>query len=185
MWTSSTNCDRLMCTLYTIRMGFLMSTPPHAIAACLWFDHDAEDAARFYAATFPGSEIRAIHRSAAGDPAMRQGDVLTVEFSVLGMPFVGLNGGPRFRFSEAVSFQVYTDDQAQTDRYWKAIVDNGGSESRCGWCEDRYGLSWQIVPRRLLALLSAGGGAGERAMQAMLAMTRIDIAAIETAANGA
>jgi predicted 3-demethylubiquinone-9 3-methyltransferase (glyoxalase superfamily) len=161
-----------------------VTTPPHPIAACLWFDHDAEDAARFYAATFPDSEIRAIHRSAADNPSTRKGDVLTVEFTVLGMPFVGLNGGPQFRFSEAVSFQVYTDDQAQTDRCWNAIVGNGGSVSQCGWCKDRYGLSWQIVPRRLLALLSASGSAGERAMQAMLTMTRLDIAAIEAAASG-
>ncbi len=150
------------------------------IAPCLWFDGNAEDAATFYAATFPDSRIDAINRSPSDYPAGKQDDVLTVEFTVLGMPFVGLNGGPQFSFDEAISFQVYTDDQEETDRYWHAIVDNGGSESMCGWCKDRFGLSWQIVPRILLdALRSADPAAGKRAMDTMMEMKKIDIAAIE------
>ncbi len=160
------------------------NTPSNPISACLWFNHNAEEAARFYAETFPDSRIKAIHRSPGDNPSGKKGDVLTVEFTVLGMSFVGLNGGPQFPFTEAVSFQVYTDDQEQTDRYWNAIVAGGGSESQCGWCKDRFGLSWQIVPRSLLAALSAGGIAGERAMAAMLKMKKIDIAAVEAAAKG-
>jgi predicted 3-demethylubiquinone-9 3-methyltransferase (glyoxalase superfamily) len=157
----------------------------HKIAPCLWFDGNAEEAAGFYARTFPDSRIDAVHRAPSDYPDGKEGDVLTVEFTVLGMPFVGLNGGPQFTFDEAISFQVYTDDQAETDRYWHAIVDNGGVESVCGWCRDRFGLSWQIAPRVLLdALKSSDRAAGKRAMDAMMTMTKIDIAAVEAAIRG-
>jgi 2-polyprenyl-6-hydroxyphenyl methylase/3-demethylubiquinone-9 3-methyltransferase len=155
------------------------------IAPCLWFDGRAEEAATFYAATFPDSRVDAVHRSPADYPSGRAGDVLTVEFTVLGQPFVGLNGGPEFRFSEAVSFQVYTDTQEETDRLWNAIISNGGAESQCSWCRDRFGLSWQIVPRALLAAITdPDQDAAKRAMQAMMGMTRIDIATIEAARRG-
>jgi len=151
---------------------------------CLWFDKDAQDAARFYAATFPDSRVIAV-REAPGDyPGGRKGDVLTVEFTVLGLPCLGLNGGPVFRHSEAFSFQVATDSQEETDRYWNAIVGNGGAESQCGWCKDRWGLSWQITPRALTEGLAAGGDEAARTFRAMMAMTRIDIAAIQTARRG-
>ena len=120
------------------------------IAPCLWFNKNAEEAANFYAAIFPDSRVNKVHRSPGDYPGGKVGDILTVEFTVLGLRFTGLNGGPDFTFDEAVSFQVYTEDQAETDRYWNAIVDGGGSESQCGWCKDKFGLSWQIVPRRLL-----------------------------------
>jgi predicted 3-demethylubiquinone-9 3-methyltransferase (glyoxalase superfamily) len=154
------------------------------ISACLWFNHNAEEPARFYAETFPDSRVGAVLRSPADNPGGKKGDVLTVEFTVLGMSFVGLNGGPQFPFTEAVSFQVYTDDQEQTDRYWDAIVSNAGAESQCGWCKDRFGLSWQIVPRPLFVAMTAGGAASERAMAAMLKMKKIDIAAVEAALKG-
>ena len=154
------------------------------IAPCLWFDGKAEEAANFYAATFPDSRVDAVHRSPVDYPAGRAGDALTVEFTVLGMAFVGLNGGPTFTFDEAISFQVYTDDQEETDRYWNAIVDNGGSESECSWCKDRFGLSWQIVPRALTGALASGGPGAARAMSAMMGMRKIDIAAIEAAVRG-
>jgi predicted 3-demethylubiquinone-9 3-methyltransferase (glyoxalase superfamily) len=155
------------------------------IAPCLWFDGNAEDAARFYAQTFPDSRIDAINRSPSDYPAGKEGDALTVEFTVLGMPFLGLNGGPHFSFDEAISFQIYTDDQAETDRYWHAIVDAGGSESDCGWCKDRFGLSWQIVPRALMdAIKSSDRAAAKRAMDAMMQMKKIDIATIEAAVRG-
>ncbi|WP_374943137.1 VOC family protein [Sphingomonas sp.] len=155
------------------------------IAPCLWFDGTAHDAATFYAATFPDSRVDAVHRAPGDYPSGQEGDVLTVEFTVLGMPFVGLNGGPHFTFNEAVSFQVYTDDQAETDRYWHAIVEGGGSESQCSWCKDRWGLSWQIVPRALTqALASPDKAAAKRAFEAMMTMTRIDVAAIEAAVRG-
>ena len=154
------------------------------IAPCLWFDGNAEAAANFYAATFPDSRVDAVNRSPADYPSGKEGDVLVVEFTVLGMPFIGLNGGPNFTFDEAVSFQVHTDDQAETDRYWDAITKDGGSESVCGWCKDKFGLSWQITPRALTAAMSRGGDAGKRAMQAMMGMVKIDIAAIEAAVNG-
>jgi predicted 3-demethylubiquinone-9 3-methyltransferase (glyoxalase superfamily) len=155
------------------------------IAPCLWFNGNAEDAARFYAQTFPESGIDAINRSPSDYPDGKEGDVLTVEFTVLGMPIMGLNGGPQFSFDEAISFQIYTDDQTETNRYWHAIVDAGGSEGDCGWCKDRFGLSWQIVPRALLdALRSSDRAAAKRAMEAMMQMKKIDIATIEAALKG-
>ncbi|MGE0800107.1 MAG: VOC family protein [Lautropia sp.] len=154
------------------------------IAACLWFDKNAEEAAAFYAATFPDSRVDAVLRSPGDYPSGSKGDVLTVEFTVLGMPFLGINGGPQFRFDEAVSFQVYTADQQETDRYWSSIVDNGGSEGPCGWCKDRFGLSWQITPRALMDAMTSGGAGAERAMAAMMKMKKIDIAAIEAARRG-
>ena len=155
------------------------------IAACLWFNGNAEDAAKFYAQTFPDSRIVAINCSPSDFPNGKKGDVLTVEFTVLGMPFLGLNGGPQFSFDEAISFQIYTDDQIDTDRYWHAIVDNGGFEGDCGWCKDRFGLSWQIVPRILMdALKSADPSAAGRAMDAMMQMKKINIDAIEKSVKG-
>jgi 2-polyprenyl-6-hydroxyphenyl methylase/3-demethylubiquinone-9 3-methyltransferase len=155
------------------------------IAACLWFDGEAEEAANFYATTFPDSEVKSVNRSPADYPSGKAGDVLTVEFTVLGMPFLGLNGGPEFKFDEAISFQVYTDDQEETDRYWNAIVGNGGQESECSWCKDRFGLSWQIVPRRLMQLIADPDTAkARRAMEKMMTMRKIDLAAIEAAAEG-
>jgi 2-polyprenyl-6-hydroxyphenyl methylase/3-demethylubiquinone-9 3-methyltransferase len=155
---------------------------PQKISPCLWFDGNAEEAARFYAETFPDSKVIAVHRWPSDDPAGKAGEVLTVEFTVLGMPFVGLNGGPQFQFDEAISFQVYTDDQAETDRYWNAITRNGGEEAPCGWCKDRFGLSWQIAPRALLdAVTSSDQAAAKRAMDAMMQMKKIDIAAVERA----
>ena len=151
---------------------------------CLWFDKDAEDAARFYAATFPNSEVRAVHRAPGDFPGGKQGDVLTVEFTVLGIPCLGLNGGSHFKHSEAFSFQVATDDQEETDRYWSAIVGNGGQESACGWCKDRWGLSWQITPRALTAAMAAGGAEAKRVFAAMMTMKKIDVAAIEAARRG-
>ena len=151
---------------------------------CLWFDKDAEDAARFYAATFPDSRVTAVQKAPGDFPGGKKGDVLTVEFTVLGVPCLGLNGGPTFRHSEAFSFQIATDDQAETDRYWNAIVGNGGQESACGWCKDRWGLSWQITPRVLTDAFAAGGGEAQRAFAAMMPMTKIDIATIEAARRG-
>jgi len=151
---------------------------------CLWFDKDAEAAARFYAATFPNSEVTAI-REAPGDfPDGKEGQVLTVEFTVLGIPCLGLNGGPAFKQSEAFSFQVATDNQEETDRYWNAIVGNGGQESACGWCKDRWGLSWQITPRTLIEAMAAGGAQAKRAFSAMMTMGKIDVAAIDAARRG-
>ena len=151
---------------------------------CLWFDNDAHEAARFYAATFPGSEVIAVHTAPGDYPGGKKGDVLTVEFTVFGIPCLGLNGGPAFRHSEAFSFQIATDNQEETDRYWSAIVGNGGKESQCGWCKDRWGLSWQITPRALTDALAAGGGEAKRAFEAMMTMKKIDIAAIEAARQG-
>ena len=152
---------------------------------CLWYDGEAEQAARFYAQTFPDSSVGAILRAPADYPSGRRGDVLTVEFTVLGIPCVGLNGGPAFRHCEAFSFQVSTADQQETDRYWNAIVGNGGSESECGWCRDRWGISWQITPRALTeAVADPDRAAARRAFEAMMQMTKIDIAAIEAARRG-
>jgi len=152
------------------------------IAPCLWFNKNAEEAAKFYAATFPDSRITAVHKAPGDYPNGNAGDVLTVEFTVLGQHFVGLNGGPEFTFDEAVSFQVFTDTQEETDRYWNAIVGGGGQESVCGWCKDRFGLSWQIVPRVLTeAMNDPDTAAARRAMEAMMTMKKIDIARIEAA----
>jgi predicted 3-demethylubiquinone-9 3-methyltransferase (glyoxalase superfamily) len=151
---------------------------------CLWFDKEAEAAARFYAATFPDSRVTAVHRAPADYPSGKAGDVLTVEFTVAGIPCLGLNGGPAFRQTEAFSFQIATDDQAETDRYWNAIVGNGGAPSACGWCKDRWGLSWQITPRVLTEAIAAGGDEARRAFEAMMSMEKIDVAAIEAARRG-
>lgn len=152
---------------------------------CLWYNDAAEDAASFYAKTFPDSAVTAVHRAPDDYPGGRQGQVLTVEFRVLGVTCLGLNGGPAFRHSEAFSFQIVTEDQAETDRYWNAIVNNGGSESQCGWCKDRWGLSWQITPRVLLeATTSDDQPAAKRAFNALMRMKKIDIAVIEAARRG-
>lgn len=151
---------------------------------CLWYDKDAEAAARFYTATFPGSVLGAINRAPSDYPSGKAGDVLTVAFTLAGIPCIGLNGGPAFRHTEAFSFQIATDDQEETDRYWNAIVDNGGQESACGWCRDRWGISWQITPRVLTDALAAGGDEAKRVFEAMMGMTKIDVAAIESARRG-
>ena len=152
---------------------------------CLWYDNDALGAATFYAGIFPDSAVGAVHRAPGDYPSGKQGDVLTVEFSVLGIPCIGLNGGPVFKHSEAFSFQVATEDQAETDRLWNAIVGNGGQESECGWCKDKWGLSWQITPRMLIdAIAHPDPAAAKRAFDAMMTMRKIDIAAIEAALRG-
>src|SRR3954463_13125663 len=148
---------------------------------CLWFDGTAQAAAEFYAATFPDSAVKAVHKAPGDYPSGKQGDVLTVEFTVMGIPCLGLNGGPTFKHSEAFSFQVATDNQEETDRYWNAIVGNGGQESQCGWGKDRWGLSWQITPRWLTDAPAAGGAEAKRAFAAMMPMRKIDVAAIEAA----
>lgn len=157
-------------------------TPKNTI--CLWFNNDAQDAARFYAATFPDSQVTAIHEAPSDYPSGKKGDVLTVEFSVAGIPCLGLNGGPIFPHSEAFSFQIATDTQDETDRYWHAIIGNGGQASECGWCKDRWGVSWQIIPRALTEALASGGAEAKRAFDAMMQMQKIDIAAIEAARRG-
>ena len=152
---------------------------------CLWYDRGAEEAARFYAETFPDSAVTAVHRAPGDYPSGKQGDVLTVEFTVIGIPCLGLNGGPTFQHSEAFSFQVATADQAETDRYWNAIVGNGGQESACGWCKDKWGLSWQITPVVLSqAIADPDPAAAKRAFEAMMQMTKIDVAKIEAARRG-
>ena len=152
---------------------------------CLWYDKDAEEAARFYAQTFPDSEVTAVHRAPGDFPGGKQGDVLTVEFTVLGTPCIGLNGGPMFKQTEAFSFQVATENQEETDRYWNAIVDNGGQESACGWCKDKWGLSWQITPVILTqAIGSSDPAVAKRAFDAMMQMQKIDVAKIEAAVRG-
>ena len=160
--------------------------PRHAPnTICLWYDHDAEEAARFYAATFPDSSVDAVHRAPSDFPSGRKGDVLTVHFTVLGIPCIGINGGPAFRHSEAFSFQVATADQEETDRYWNAIVGNGGEESQCGWCRDKWGISWQITPIVLSeAVADPDPEVARRAFEAMLTMRKIDVAALEAAARG-
>lgn len=152
---------------------------------CLWFDGDALDAAKFYATTFPDTTVDAIHHAPGDYPAGKQGDVITVEFTVMGIPCLGLNGGPEFKHSEAFSFQVTTEDQAETDRLWNAIVGNGGQESECGWCKDKWGLSWQITPRILIdAVVNPDRAAAKRAFEAMMTMKKIDVAKIEAALRG-
>jgi predicted 3-demethylubiquinone-9 3-methyltransferase (glyoxalase superfamily) len=152
---------------------------------CLWYDGGAEAAARFYAETFPDSSVGAVHRAPSDFPSGKKGDVLTVEFTVLGIPCIGLNGGPMFKHTEAFSFQVATDDQAETDRYWNAIVGHGGQESQCGWCKDKWGLNWQITPIALTkAFTNSDPAVAKRAFEAMMTMRKIDIAAIEAAIRG-
>src|SRR5436853_2778359 len=152
---------------------------------CLWYNRDAEDAARFYAQTFPDSSVDAVHHAPGDFPSGKKGDVLTVEFTVMGIPCIGLNGGPAFKQTQAFSFQVATQDQAETDRYWNAIVGNGGAENACGWCQDKWGLSWQITPIALLeAVTGQDRAAAKRAFNAMMQMNKIDIAAIEAARRG-
>ena len=152
---------------------------------CLWFDGSAVEAAQFYAKTFPDSHVGAIHRAPGDFPSGKLGDVLTVEFTVMGIPCLGLNGGPTFKHSEAFSFQVATDDQAETDRLWHAIICHGGQASACGWCKDRWGLSWQITPRALMAAINdPDPRAAKRDFDAMMEMTKIDIAVIEAARRG-
>ena len=157
-------------------------TPKNTI--CLWYDKDAEAAARFYAETFPDSFVGAVWRAPGDYPAGHEGDVLVVEFTVAGIPCIGLNGGPAMKHSEAFSFQIATDDQEETDRYWNAIVGNGGQERECGWCKDRWGISWQITPRVLTEAIAAGGAEARRAFEAMMTMGKIDVAAIQAARRG-
>jgi predicted 3-demethylubiquinone-9 3-methyltransferase (glyoxalase superfamily) len=169
---------------YGSERGNLMSNTKAKNTICLWFNKNAQDAARFYAATFPDSEIAAIHKAPGDFPGGKEGEILTVEFTVFGTPCLGLNGGPEFSHSEAFSFQIATDTQEETDRYWNAIVSNGGEESACGWCKDRWGISWQITPRVLTDALAAGGPQARRAFEAMMRMGKIDIAKIEAARRG-
>jgi 2-polyprenyl-6-hydroxyphenyl methylase/3-demethylubiquinone-9 3-methyltransferase len=158
---------------------------PSKNTICLWYNGDAEEAARFYAGTFPNSSVGAVHRAPADYPAGKKGDVLTVEFTVMGIPCLGINGGPAYMHSEAFSFQVATVDQAETDRYWNAIIGNGGRESQCGWCKDKWGLSWQITPIALMnAWTDPDPGAAKRAFQAMMHMKKIDIATIQKTRRG-
>jgi predicted 3-demethylubiquinone-9 3-methyltransferase (glyoxalase superfamily) len=158
-------------------------TPKNTI--CLWYNNDAEEAANFYAKTFPDSEVKAVHRAPGDYPSGKEGDVLTVEFTVYGIPCIGLNGGDAFKHSEAFSFQIATDDQEETDRLWNAIVGNGGRESECGWCKDKWGLNWQITPRVLTdAFTNADRAVAQRAFAAMMTMQKIDIAKIEAAVRG-
>lgn len=152
---------------------------------CLWFDGGAEQAARFYAETFPDSSVQAIHRAPGDYPAGKEGDVLTVQFTVAGIPCIAMNGGPGVPHSNAFSFQIATDDQAETDRLWNAIIGNGGKENACGWCQDKWGLSWQITPRVLTdAYTGSDRAAAKRAFTAMMGMTKIDVAKIEAAVRG-
>jgi 2-polyprenyl-6-hydroxyphenyl methylase/3-demethylubiquinone-9 3-methyltransferase len=152
---------------------------------CIWYDKDAEEAAQFYAKTFPDSSVDAVHRAPSDYPSGKKGNVLTVEFTVMGIQCIGLNGGPAFKHTEAFSFQVATEDQAETDRYWNAIVGNGGQESQCGWCKDKWGLSWQITPVVLTkAFTDSDPTVAKRAFEAMMTMKKIDVAAIEAARKG-
>lgn len=158
---------------------------PNKNTLCLWYDGTALDAATFYAQTFPDSVVNAVHHAPGDFPSGRQGDVLTVDFTVVGIPCIGLNGGPAFKHSEAFSFQIATEDQDETDRLWNAIVGNGGEESACGWCRDKWGLSWQITPRVLTETVTSKDPAvAKRAFEAMMTMRKIDVAAIEAAVRG-
>lgn len=154
------------------------------LTTVLWFDGDAEEAARFYADTFPDSSVGNIFRAPSDFPGGKKGDALTVDFTVMGRSFSGLNGGDMFKPNESVSFMIVTEDQAETDRYWNAIVGNGGQESACGWCKDKWGFSWQITPRTLLESQMAGGDEARRAFEAMMTMQKIDVAAIDAARKG-
>ena len=156
----------------------------HKNTICLWFDKDAEEAARFYAETFPDSKVDSVFYAPDNFPGGKKDQALTVNFTVCGIPCMGLNGGLMFKQSEAFSFQIMTEDQAETDKYWNAIVGNGGTESDCGWCKDKWGLSWQITPRTLTEGLAAGGDEGKRAFAAMMKMQKIDVAAIDAARKG-
>ena len=159
----------------------------HTIAKntiCLWYNNDAEEAARFYAATFPNSAVGKIYRAPSDNPSTKAGAVIMVDFTVAGIPCIGLNGGPAFKHTEAFSFQIATDDQEETDRYWNAIVGNGGQESECGWCKDKWGVSWQITPRVLMEAMAVGGDEAKRAFDAMMTMQKIDVATIEAARRG-
>jgi predicted 3-demethylubiquinone-9 3-methyltransferase (glyoxalase superfamily) len=160
----------------------MMPAPKNTI--CLWYNKDAEDAARFYASVFPDSKVGKIHHAPGDNPSGKQGEVLVVEFTVCGIPCIGLNGGPQFPHDEAFSFQIATDDQEETDRYWNAIVGNGGKESECGWCKDKWGLNWQITPRTLTDAMAAGGAEAKRAFDAMMTMQKIDVAKIDAARRG-
>lgn len=151
---------------------------------CLWYERDAEEAARFYTELFPKSHLGAVHRAPSDYPDGKAGDVLTVEFVVAGIPCIGLNGGPVFKHNEAFSFQISTEDQEETDRYWTAIIENGGQESQCGWCKDKWGISWQITPRVLTEAMAMGGDVAKRAFEAMMLMRKIDVAAVEAAVRG-
>jgi len=152
---------------------------------CVWYNHDAEDAARFYARTFPDSAVGAVHRAPTDFPGGKAGQALMVEFTVCGVACLGLNGGDAFKHSEAFSFLISTDDQAETDRYWNAIIGNGGTASHCGWCKDKWGVSWQITPRVLTDAMGKGGEVAKRAFTAMMEMDKIDVAGIEAAVGGA
>ncbi|MGX7951865.1 VOC family protein [Tsuneonella sp. HG249] len=157
----------------------------HKNTICVWYDKGAREAAEFYSSVFPDSEVTAVHIAPGDFPDGKQGDELTVEFTVCGIPCLGLNGGPQFPQTEAFSFQIMTEDQEETDRYWHAIVGNGGVESMCGWCKDRWGVNWQITPRTLTEAMEAGGEEAKRAFAAMMDMKKIDVAAIDAARRGA
>jgi predicted 3-demethylubiquinone-9 3-methyltransferase (glyoxalase superfamily) len=159
-----------------------MEIPKNTV--CIWYDKGAEDAARFYAQTFPDTRVGKTVHAPGDNPSTSAGAVLTVEFTIMGIPCVGLNGGPAFKQSEAFSLQVMTEDQAETDRYWNAIVGNGGEESMCGWCRDKWGISWQITPRTLTEAMLAGGDEAKRAFEAMMSMKKLDVAAIDAARRG-
>ncbi len=148
---------------------------------CIWYDKDAEAAANFYASIFPDTKVNAVFRAPGDYPSGHKGDVLTVDFTVCGIPCIGLNGGPAFKHTEAFSMQIATDDQAETDRYWNAIVGNGGQTSECGWCKDKWGINWQITPRTLTEAMVAGGAEAARAFAAMMTMQKIDVAKIDAA----
>ncbi len=151
---------------------------------CLWYDSGAREAAEFYASVFPDTAVHAVHVAPDDYPSGKKGDVLSVDFTVCGIPCIGLNGGPAFAQSEAFSFQIMTEDQAETDRYWNAIVGNGGAESMCGWCKDKWGVNWQITPRTLTEAMAAGGDEARRAFAAMMEMQKIDVAKIDAARRG-
>ena len=151
---------------------------------CIWYDKDAEEAANFYASTFPDTRVTGVYRAPSDNPSTSAGAVLTVEFTIMGIPCIGLNGGPAYKHTEAFSMQIATEDQAETDRYWNAIVGNGGQESECGWCKDKWGISWQITPRALSDVMQQGGEPAKRAFEAMMTMKKIDVAAVEATIRG-